>query len=451
MFAWTLGFVLFAGQFLLWKKHDIVDTVTDGTLVVSSAIPLGEHPTLDVKEPAAVIPVSSQRPHPTSSPVSDILSYVAATQEPKAEAEGDWPAHAIHVCFSTDDHDLRPLAAAMNSTITAAREPKRLVFHVVTSEDLASKMRVALQSQLLKLRLEMHHDQVLEQRMRDVLPKKISTNRAVLTTPFNLAAFYLPEFLAKGQGGKYPSRAIYLDTDVLLLGDIGQLHDMDLHGKVVAAVKECSQTFSEYINIDVLRSQGFTKFDGSRCIFNRGIFLADLKLWKQMRIAEEIEGWMRRQHKSDPPLYHSGVSQPPWLLALDGRYAHLSADWNCVGAGRHLMKQSEAKEYRKLGFDQKVLKGIGAKTLPGGKFQPFPLTCSAQAKMLHFNGRLKPWSQSSWQQDKQYKATLCQLPPSLPPPSDAKTVKLGTFVKCSWIWWLHMSVSASSALQLSKD
>ena len=46
--------------------------------------------------------------------------------------------------------------------------------------------------------------------------------------------------------GFHNLRLIYLDTDVLLLGDIGALWQMDMKGLPAAAVEDCSQSFDPW-------------------------------------------------------------------------------------------------------------------------------------------------------------------------------------------------------------
>ncbi|CAK9078133.1 unnamed protein product [Durusdinium trenchii] len=206
--------------------------------------------------------------------------------------------------------------------------------------------------------------------------------RKGLASAFNFAPFYLEE----NQSPKAPkslevSRLIYLDTDVLLLGDIEALWKVDMKGLPAAAVEDCSQSFDPQQNVleepfavlqdpksqgefmsecdldpgplsnssppmsvtaqhgephqmhDKLFSvgrlqhmaahgkRGLSKKD---CVFNRGIFVMD-------------------------DLYKFGMSQPPWLLALHKKYHKL-------GFATVLLSEMELKELKtELHLDFKAL------------------------------------------------------------------------------------------------
>jgi lipopolysaccharide biosynthesis glycosyltransferase len=49
--------------------------------------------------------------------------------------------------------------------------------------------------------------------------------RKELLSPFNFAAFYLPYVLRESK------RVLYLDTDIIVEGDVSELDDLDMHGE----------------------------------------------------------------------------------------------------------------------------------------------------------------------------------------------------------------------------
>merc|ERR1740130_2101462 len=93
-------------------------------------------------------------------------------------------------------------------------------------------------------------------------------------------------------------------------------------------------------------------------------------------------------------LYRFGMSQPPWLLALANRYVRLEGAWNCRGLGREITNKEELQKLKSCGWLDKVTKDLGVTQDPYtiGFRRPFIAMCSARAKLMHFNGPMKPWS-----------------------------------------------------------
>merc|ERR1712232_763105 len=96
------------------------------------------------------------------------------------------------------------------------------------------------------------------------------------------------------------------------------------------------------------------KLSNESCVFNRGVFVVDLERWRQLHIVQDIEQWMQLYSQSKADLYRFGMSQPPWLLALTGRYARVTGEWNCRGLGRQMMDPDEVKLLKRCGWFDKV-------------------------------------------------------------------------------------------------
>ena len=61
--------------------------------------------------------------------------------------------------------------------------------------------------------------------------------RKELASVYNFASFYLASLFQQ------LPRIVYLDTDVILQGDILELATLDLKGNPIAAVEDCSQVY----------------------------------------------------------------------------------------------------------------------------------------------------------------------------------------------------------------
>lgn len=377
---------------------------------------------------------------PKPRPVAAVVATSSAEVQPDP---------LVHLCFCSDDPDLRPLAAAINSTLAHARHPGRLVFHIITDADGAARVPVELRPQLSlgKAKLLAHHNEALQAEIRELIRFRASSGaRKKLATPFNFAAFYLERFLSGS--GFTPGRLIYMDTDVILKADVEELLDLELHGHAVAAVEDCSQHFEMYINFEAIEKKGFQRqdLDPKACVFNRGIFVLDVARWRELRITEDIELWMRRYNES--AIYKFGMSQPPWLLALSGRYERLGAEWNCRGLGRPHLDSKEYEEVKSaLGLNKPGLKALKVKT-QGEFIRPFIAPCAASAKLLHFNGAMKPWRRDKWQkgQRKSVCARQGRWPLASADNEDVAGVR-GRFTYCAYIWDYYLSPTAAERLR----
>eukprot|EP00929_Paragymnodinium_shiwhaense_P062321 TRINITY_DN3111_c1_g1_i1.p1 TRINITY_DN3111_c1_g1~~TRINITY_DN3111_c1_g1_i1.p1 ORF type:complete len:700 (-),score=185.89 TRINITY_DN3111_c1_g1_i1:579-2678(-) len=359
----------------------------------------------------------------------------------------------IHVCFCWEHAGdvslgLQSLLVAINSTISNSAKPERLVFHLISTAFSAPEGGKAIKSQLPHVNLEVHSNTDLEERIAShITYRKTAMARKDLVTPFNFAAFYLKEFLGF-QEHEGPRRLIYLDTDVVLIDDIAKLHDIDLGGKPVAAVKDCSQTFDLYIDFNELSRMELDK-PGIRpksCVFNRGVFLVDTVAWTRMKMTAEIELYMKAYKDAKTDLYKFGVSQPPWLLAIRDRYKELSGDWNCRGLGRETTTTRELREIIKR-IGQKGARKLGFARRGTGLYSPYTSLCSSTAMLLHYNGGLKPWKRApKWK-----KQPLCSAKVSSKrQPRWSKYVlarhkKNQDFAECKEIWSAYISPSAKLA------
>lgn len=359
---------------------------------------------------------------------------------------------AVHVCFCTDDPDLRPLVAAVNSSLTAATDPGRIQFHLVTSHEAHSLFEQRLQAMLGKgVHLEVHSNLKIQQKITKLITfRKSSGARKSLSSPFNFAPFYLDEYL-KGndaQSHSAPKRVVYLDTDVIVQGDIAELASVDLGEHAVGTVEDCSQRFEIYFDFEELAKQGAKHIDKKACVFNRGVFVVDTVKWKKQGIGAEIEKWMAKYSDTKKDLYKFGMSQPPWLLALHKRHQPIGEDWNCRGLSRANFVANEQKELSKKGFKPEDMKHLGVKGT-----SPYVAPCTAKANVLHYNGPKKPWdSKKRGELNPKKASALCALQPETAKRRSENPGKHGVlqaaglvFVDCAELWWAHISDEAALA------
>ncbi|CAI6006028.1 unnamed protein product [Closterium sp. NIES-64] len=371
----------------------------------------------------------------------------------------------IHVFVSTDETDLRPIAVVINSTLVNAREPWRVDFHLVVPEKNVAAMRKKLLPLFPSTRIEIVSISPSlangaaaataaapaaattaggagaggaataggaagamgmgwwEKLGALITYKEGSGARKELVSIFNFLPFYLPQMAPQFR------RIVYLDADVVVVGDIGELADVDMEGRPVAAVQDCMQTFKTYFDFDQLAAiqarndpskpwMPSGPFDRTTCVFNRGVLLMDVQRWLQSNVSGAIEWWMAEFSRAPNPLYKFGMSQPPFLLTIYDRYKKLDRIWNTRGLGRDRFGEKE-RDY---------LATIGLGRPPK---RPFVSFWADSAKILHFNGKFKPWRGKRERREGE----------------EVKSVCGEKRFDCAKLWWQYLSPEAEAELR----
>lgn len=250
------------------------------------------------------------------------------------------------VALATDSKNQLPIMGVVNSSLANAKRPDLISFVVITRHVHSLKRlldaflpgaRVAICGGMAEILMKRP---ALSGLMR--LANSTRIKRKELLSPFNFAAFYLPYVLSTTSD----ARVLYLDTDVVVTGDVGELAAMDMRGFPAGAVEDCSQQVTKYVNMDLFLAANdetwkLSKPDASTCVFNRGVVLFDSKRWRDLHLTETIEELVEAFVASKAKLWRGGVSQPPFLLALTGRYLKLDISWNVRGLGRMDIGRSE--------------------------------------------------------------------------------------------------------------
>ena len=112
------------------------------------------------------------------------------------------------------------------------------------------------------------------------------------------------------------SRVLYLDADLLVLGNLSPLWDLDLDGHVIGGVIDAIDSHIK------ANTPGFERVPRVREYFNAGVLLIDLDRWRKECISERA-----LEYLSQTPL--SPYSDQDALnVACDGRWKQLDPRWN---------------------------------------------------------------------------------------------------------------------------
>jgi lipopolysaccharide biosynthesis glycosyltransferase len=135
---------------------------------------------------------------------------------------------------------------------------------------------------------------------------------------------------------KTVSRILYLDADILVLGDLRPLWSTDLHGAILGAVPD---RWAERIK---LREPGLESVPLVREYFNAGVLLVDLNRWRDEQVSEKALKYLAR-HPQSP------FSDQDALNAVcDGYWARLNPRWNSQNHGTKNRLQEMSSEQRPI-------------------------------------------------------------------------------------------------------
>lgn len=288
-------------------------------------------------------------------------------------------ARDVHIALSGDKRHAEGLLAAVNSAVAATGTPSRLCLHVFCLVSEASFFREAFwcsfRGRLLHLvdgdrdAFSLHGAAVVLHTFdaKDVLSTGLAVDDGVtleagnLNAPHNFVRFHLARWLPPVE----VPRLIYLDTDVIVRGDLCDLFDTSsddgAFSSIVSAVPRRHLPLSVYLKVFSPRMPLW--LPSSAPSFNAGVMIISLRAWDAHNITGHVEAWALRNGGHE--LWRLG-SQPPLLLLLHDRVRWLDDAWNVDGLGHHMEHTTE----RLLG-----------------------------ARILHWTGPLKPWAVNGLHQD----------------------------------------------------
>ncbi|KAJ8610613.1 hypothetical protein CTAYLR_007166 [Chrysophaeum taylorii] len=337
------------------------------------------------------------------------------------EPPSSYYSSSVLVAIAYDSEDPLPPLAVINSTLSQSAVVELAAVTTTSAKiDLLRLLRAPrVKSELpgdlgRRVRVCDGFDLVLAQRpaLAALAAMDAPVRRRELLSVFNFAAFYLPHALSA-------ARILYLDTDAIARGDIGRRAAAVFAGskRPAAAVEDCSQRLGKYVNFGLLdralrsdlpalreRFFGFQrKVTEDTCVFNRGVVLFDSERWRALRLTTTIEKLVAYYVKSKARLWRGGVSQPPFLVALAGRYKKLPLEWNVRGVGRVDLSKTELDRLdaiiqTKRPRTNSTYAALLRETRRVGPFEkraPFVAPLAARANVIHFTGEIKPWKISN--------------------------------------------------------
>lgn len=247
----------------------------------------------------------------------------------------------ISILFSSDENYIRYCAVTITSILLNASHPKKLHFYIL-SPDCSNQSKEKLETLCSQFDAEISIIRFDLGRFRD-LPN---------IQHFSLNAYSRLYGAEVCQNAK---RLLYLDSDLIVLGDVEDLFAYELSGKPLGAVPHVQFPYQDV----------FVKtFDikGQDVFLNSGVLLFDANAWRRNNYGDLIVEWAS---KNADKLYYP--DQDALNSIFWRNYCHLPGVWNV-----------EARLYKE-------------------KFLGLPQTAEISdrikhPKIIHYTGSSKPWS-----------------------------------------------------------
>ncbi|KAL6500552.1 hypothetical protein OROHE_025918 [Orobanche hederae] len=269
--------------------------------------------------------------------------------------------------FAIFSDNVLACSVVVNSTISTAREPERIVFHVVTDAlnlpaismwfllNPPSKATVRVES--------MENFHWLTTKYKVNLLREGSIDPRYISE-LNHLRFYLPDV--------FPdlNKIVLLDHDVVVQKDLTGLWSTDMSGKVNGAVQTCKEGEPSFRCMDMFVNLTdpliANKFDANTCTWAFGMNIFDLGEWRRRNLTGVYHEYLHMGNKR--PLWKEGSLPIGWLTFYEHTLA-LDNHWHALG----------------LGHDS----GVRQENID-------------QASVLHFDGIRKPWLDIGFERYKRY-------------------------------------------------
>ncbi|CAE7027575.1 GATL9, partial [Symbiodinium sp. CCMP2592] len=233
---------------------------------------------------------------------------LSATGRPPCEARG------VHVALSGDDRHMEGLLAVLQSLVLGVSDAQRVCVHVFALQQELVGLKAALGCSFKDRLAEDEADpdalfvggvavkihifsesEVLSDEM--AVDAGVTVEAGDLNAPHNFVRFHLGKWIP------YAQRIVYLDTDVIVKGDVCDLHDSVFHesytvsGKVLAAVPRRHLPLSFYLKVFSPRMPIWVP--SSAPSFNAGVMVIDMRAWAELNVTGEVLTWARRNKNRD--------------------------------------------------------------------------------------------------------------------------------------------------------
>ncbi|MGI8504904.1 MAG: glycosyltransferase family 8 protein [Hassallia sp.] len=210
----------------------------------------------------------------------------------------------VLVC-AADNNYAMPLAVTVRSALTNIKSNRKIALFIIDGGISQTNKRKIIKS--------LNSEQI---DISWVQPDNTLFEELLLTRHLTVSSYYrifIPELLPK----KF-DKAIYLDTDMVVTGDLEELWKIDVGDNYVLAVQDDNQLYIS--NSDALKTYEKLGIPLDYKYFNSGLLVMNLEKWRSENIGKKIIECMKREHLSN--------DQDGLNAVLAGKWQELHPKWN---------------------------------------------------------------------------------------------------------------------------
>lgn len=221
----------------------------------------------------------------------------------------------LNIVVASDDHYIILLAALIKSIEANIRADQKINIYIIEDNvgDVSKKK--------LQLSINSNITSLIWKKMNEVIPEGMELPLDRSSYPLNIyMRLFIPYFIQEEI-----EYVLYLDVDMIVLGDITTIFENDLNDKVIAAVLDpriitFDNSWGGVLNYNELGLPGTTRY------FNTGLLLMNTKKWREQNVTEKIIQCIDSNKKfaNYPDQYGLNVVLANQWLELDPLWNHFS-------------------------------------------------------------------------------------------------------------------------------
>lgn len=220
--------------------------------------------------------------------------------------------HPISIVLVNDEHFM-PMAAALLKSIQVNHHTQEAITIYFVANGVTNSSKKKLERSVVTDSFKIEWLDI-----KNAVPSNVKLPIDRSSFPISVyARLFIENYLPANL-----ERVLYLDADMIVRKDISQLWHTNLDGNIMAAVPDQRIPFfeNEWSGIKNYRELGFS---GDSPYFNAGLFLVDLKKWREAGIGEKT-----LKAVSDNIEYADYPDQYGANIALHGKWKLLDNTWN---------------------------------------------------------------------------------------------------------------------------
>jgi lipopolysaccharide biosynthesis glycosyltransferase len=191
----------------------------------------------------------------------------------------------IQIAFAADAGYAMPLAVAICSAAANCDRKRALrfnIFHSDIDEELQEKIETSLENAFFPdARIDW-----IEVDIARLSKLKLSQRHINHLTYVRII---MPELIASGI-----DRVLYLDSDIVVTGNLGDLWDTDIGSKTLGAVRDRMGTVSARTGLLKYKELGI---DADAKYFNAGVLLVDLERWRRLDVTRRVLDYLEHNRE----------------------------------------------------------------------------------------------------------------------------------------------------------